>query len=178
MSDSSPHTRIVSGLELHDTVVVERILNARRDVWIATADLKDMHIRRGGQFKPVLAVFDELAARGVHFRIVHSALPSRPFQTTLDSFPRLTGGHLELQICPRSHWKIVVVDGEFAYWGSANFTGAGLGAKSERRRNLEIGSISEEAAVVRQVAHLFDAFWMGQHCEFCALRANCPDPIV
>lgn len=178
MSETLPNFRVVSGLELHDTVVEEQIVNAQHEVWIATADLKDMHIRRAGRFKPVLGVFDEMATRGVHFRIVHSALPSRPFRATLETFPRLTGGHLELQICPRAHWKIVVVDGKFAYWGSANFTGAGLGARNAHRRNLEIGSISHDAAVVRQVADLFDTFWMGQHCQGCALRTDCPDPIT
>ena len=111
MSETLPNFRVVSGLELHDTVVEEQIVNAQHEVWIATADLKDMHIRRAGRFKPVLGVFDEMATRGVHFRIVHSALPSRPFRATLETFPRLTAGHLELQICPRAHWKIVVVDG-------------------------------------------------------------------
>ena len=36
---------------------------------------------------------------------------------------------MELQICPRCHWKMVIVDGRLGYTGSANFTGAGLGAK-------------------------------------------------
>ena len=97
MSENS--YRVVTGAALHEAVIVERLLEAKRQVWIATADLKDMHVRRGSRFSPILAVFDEMASRGVEFRIVHSALPSRPFRQTLESYPRLTGGALELQVC-------------------------------------------------------------------------------
>ena len=85
---------------------------------------------------------------------------------------------MELQVCPRSHWKVVVVDGTFGYLGSANFTGAGLGAKSPRKRNLELGVTSREPDFVQQLAALFDAFWIGELCRDCALRGRCPDPIA
>jgi len=32
-------------------------------------------------------------------------------------------------------------------------------------------------AFVRQLAALFDAFWIGEHCKECSFRAPCPDPI-
>lgn len=172
-----PATRLLSGAELHQAVIVERVLEARSHVWIATADLKDMHVRAGRRFRPVLAAFDDLAERGVSFRIVHSALPSRPFRETLEGYPRLTAGALELQVCPRSHWKIVLVDGTFAYCGSANFTGAGLGAKSVHKRNLETGTVSTDPQWVRRLEQLFDSFWIGEHCDDCRLRAQCPDPV-
>lgn len=168
---------LLSGPELHQAVVLDRLLEARQQVWLATADLKDMHIKRGRRFTPVLEVFDEMAARGVGFRIIHAALPTRAFRTTLESFPRLTGGALELQICSRSHWKMLIVDGSFAYLGSANFTGAGLGARATNRRNFELGMASEDPALVQRLQALFDEFWMGSHCESCKLRARCPDPI-
>ena len=85
---------------------------------------------------------------------------------------------MELQICPRSHWKLVIVDDRFAYCGSANFTGAGLGLKHEDKRNLELGVITRDHNVVSHLADKFDRFWMGGHCEQCRLRELCPDPIV
>jgi phosphatidylserine/phosphatidylglycerophosphate/cardiolipin synthase-like enzyme len=158
-------------------VVEEGLLAARSHVWIATADLKDMHVRRGRRYRPILELFDEMAQRGVSFRVVHAALPSRPFRETLESYPRLTSGALELQICPRSHWKMLIVDHAFAYLGSANFTGAGLGARSERRRNLEIGIATRDPAWIAELAETFDRFWIGEHCDDCALRDRCPDPV-
>lgn len=164
--------------ELHTRVIQEAVLMAEDYVWIATANLKDMHIPMAGKrFRPILEVFDNLAQKGVTFRIVHSDLPSRSFRRTLERFPRLTGGALELQICPRSHWKMVIVDGKQAYCGSANFTGAGLGAKGEHRRNLELGLFSSSAEWVHRLQSLFDGFWMGSRCSRCAYRKKCPDPI-
>ena len=72
---------------------------------------------------------------------------------------------------------MVIVDGEVAYSGSANFTGAGLGAKGEGRRNLELGMLTRDPEWVGRFISLFDSFWMGEHCRGCGLRRICPDPI-
>jgi hypothetical protein len=169
---------LLAGARLHTRVIQEAVLTAEDYVWIATANLKDMHVPLAGKrYRPILEVFDLMAQKGVTFRIVHSDLPSRSFRKTLERFPRLTGGALELQICPRSHWKMVVVDGQKAYCGSANFTGAGLGAKGERRRNLELGLFTTSREWVLELQSLFDGFWMGGYCTECAYRKKCPDPI-
>lgn len=177
MAVASSAIRVLHDSELHEAVIEEQVMNARETVWIATADLKDMHVRAGRRFRPILDVFDDMAARGVGFRIVHSALPSRHFRATLEGFPRLTGEAMELQVCPRSHMKLVIVDGRFGYCGSANFTGAGLGAKSARKRNLEVGVVSTDQGWVRQLIALFDRFWIGEYCDDCGLRDLCPDPV-
>ena len=174
---NSCNVEILSGAELHRRVIEEAVLGAEKYVWIATANLKDMHVRIRGRFRPVLEVFDRMANDGVTFRIIHSDLPSRLFRNTLERFPRLTGGAVELQICPRSHCKMVIVDGLSAYCGSANFTGAGLGARHEHKRNLEVGVFSTEPQWVGRLQSWFDAFWIGTHCDKCAFRRQCPDPI-
>ena len=169
--------QLLTGSELHQVVIQDYLLNANSYVWIATADLKDMHVRCGKKYKPVLQVFDSMAASGVAFRIVHSALPSKFFRRTLEEYPRLSGGGVELQICPRSHMKLILVDGIFGYCGSANFTGAGLGAKSENKRNLEVGVVSTAPTWVGKLESVFDRFWIGVHCDECRLRESCPDPV-
>ena len=173
----NPEIDVLTGLELHRQVIQNAVLNADHYVWIATANLKDMHISKGRSYRPILETFDDMAGQGISFRIVHSDLPSRPFRKTLDRFPRLIEGSLELQICQRSHWKMVIVDGRFAYLGSANFTGAGLGAKGELKRNLELGITSSDPILVSRLIDLFDTFWMGTYCSDCARRKNCADPI-
>ena len=170
-------SEIVTGFDLHDRVIMKKVLTATRTVWIATANLKDMHIATARGFKPILEVFDQMAQGGVVFRIIHAETPSKPFRDTLEQCRDLLAGGLELQICPRSHWKMVIVDGRFAYLGSANFTGAGLGVKNPRRRNLELGVITEELDWVKHLEALFDSFWIGEHCRECAFVDECPDPI-
>jgi phosphatidylserine/phosphatidylglycerophosphate/cardiolipin synthase-like enzyme len=173
----NPEIELLTGTELHRQVVQEAILNANIYVWIATANLKDMHIPAARGYKPILDVFNGMAGQGISFRIIHSDLPSRPFRKTLDRFPLLIEGALELQICPRSHWKMVIVDGRFVYLGSANFTGAGLGAKGELKRNLELCITSYDPILVSKVTDLYDTFWIGTYCMDCAWYKNCPDPI-
>jgi phosphatidylserine/phosphatidylglycerophosphate/cardiolipin synthase-like enzyme len=171
-------TEIVTGVELHDRVIVDKVLTAERTVWIATANLKDMHIAMARGFKPVLEAFEQMSKAGVHFRVIHAETPSRHFRDTLEQCRELLAGGLELQICPRSHWKMVIVDNRFAYLGSANFTGAGLGIKKPERRNIELGVITEDRVWVDRLATLFDNFWIGEHCRDCAYKKECSDPIV
>jgi phosphatidylserine/phosphatidylglycerophosphate/cardiolipin synthase-like enzyme len=168
---------LLFGAELYDRVVRDALLGAKRRVWIATANLKDLHLPTGRGFEPILKTFEGMAASGVRFRVIHSDLPSRPFRDTLERLPELLAGGLELQVCPRSHWKMALVDGSFAYVGSANFTGAGLGARKAARRNLELGVVTDREDWIRRLEHLFDSFWMGGFCDDCAFRSRCPDPI-
>ena len=74
--------------------------------------------------------------------------------------------------------KCVIVDGTRAFLGSANLTGAGLGAKNENRRNFESGILSDESEIVAGVMEQFDEIWMGAKCDACQRRAYCADPIA
>lgn len=162
---------------IHQRVIEDVVLEARQRVWIATANLKDMHIKNRRGYKPILAKFEQMARNGVTFRVIHSDTPTKNFRNSLDDYPYLIK-HMELQICIRNHWKIVLVDGRWAYFGSANFTGAGLGAKSPNRRNLEVGALLQNEKEVNKLESMFDQFWMGDHCSNCGLRKICPDPIT
>jgi phosphatidylserine/phosphatidylglycerophosphate/cardiolipin synthase-like enzyme len=170
-------TKLIFHRDIYTEVVENALLQAKKTVWIATADLKDIHIKMARGYKPVLSQFETMAKRGVRFRIIHAKIPSAPFRKTLESLPALVKGGLELQICPRSHWKMVIVDGVSAYMGSANFTGAGIGVRSKNRRNHEVGLITSNPELVKQMSEQFDSFWMGELCETCSLKSDCPDPI-
>lgn len=164
---------LLSGTGLYREVVLGKLSHARESVFIATANVKDMHV----EGRSVTALFVELAARGVELRILHAELPSRPFRRSFDKRRSLTSGGLALKICPRVHFKAVIVDGAWAYLGSANLTGAGLGAKSESRRNFELGFCTEDFDTVDRAKALFEAVWNGDECGACRLRRICPDPI-
>ena len=125
----------------------------------------------------MLEVFDELCARGVELRMLHAELPSRPFRAAFDRKRALVRGGLELKICPRVHFKAVLIDAAWVYLGSANLTGAGLGAKGDARRNFELGFCTEDFAVIDRVSALFQAVWSGAECGACKLREVCPDPL-
>jgi len=168
---------LLSGFELYQEVVLRRLVNARESVWISTANVKAMFIEHGGAFRSVVEVFEALAARGVDLRLLHAELPSRPFRAAFDRSQGLIQGGLALRICPRVHFKAVIVDGAWAYLGSANLTGAGLGAKGVDRRNFELGFVTEDFEVIDRVGALYESIWKGAECANCKLRRVCPDPL-
>ena len=69
----------------------------------------------------------------------------------------------------------MVTDGEFAYSGSANLTGAGMGGRSGDKRNFEGGIITDRARIVEKIMEQFDAVWRGEHCRTCKRKKFCAD---
>jgi phosphatidylserine/phosphatidylglycerophosphate/cardiolipin synthase-like enzyme len=161
------------------------IAGARVSVWISTANVKGLRVeapagiraRARRAYVSVLELFAGLASRGVELRLLHAGLPSRAFRADLARQPGLAAGGLSMRRCPRVHLKMIAVDGEKLYLGSANFTGAGLGAKSDRRRNFEAGVLTDDDLLLDEMQGTFDAIWTGRECGRCALRSVCPAPI-
>ena len=194
--------RFVSGRGHYETVI-DAVQKARTSLWIATANLKELMVedtrwslrrrRRGSaSYRSIIEVFDELVAAGVEIRLMHAALPSGPFRAELArhaglAFPRAAAaplrivggerGRFEMRLCPRVHLKAVIVDGEFLYLGSANWTGAGLGVKGAGRRNFELGMVTDDALLLDDVQEIFDRIWRGAECAACKLRDVCPRPL-
>jgi phosphatidylserine/phosphatidylglycerophosphate/cardiolipin synthase-like enzyme len=177
----------------HYERVVRATMEAKRSVWIATANLKELMVedhraapgrrrtmRTSGAgraaYRSILDVFDELAGRGVELRILHAGSPSRAFREALARNPRL-GRTLVLRACPRVHFKTVIVDGAFVYVGSANWTGAGLGAKGAGRRNFELGFAGSDDGLLDRAQEMLDGIWRGAACGGCKLRDVCPAPL-
>ena len=172
----------------HYEQVTQAVLEARHSVWIATANLKELMVedpnvrpgrRRGrrGSFRSVLEVFGELAEAGLELRLLHASPPSRPFRKSFDAQPALVSGGLEMRMCPRVHLKTVVVDARLAYLGSANWTGAGLGAKGDGRRNFEMGIVTSDEATIDTIQDRYDRIWRGAECADCRLRDECEMPL-
>jgi len=174
----------------HYERVIQAVLAAHTSVWIATANVKELMVEDGraapgrsrtlrrGSYVSVLARLDELAARGVELRLLHAELPSRPFREQLAHHPRLVDRGLALRRCPRVHLKVVIIDGELLYLGSANWTGAGLGAKGTGRRNFELGIVTSDPPLLDQVQSLYERIWTGGECAACRLHDVCPGPLA
>lgn len=160
-------------------VLSEVVPTAKRFLWIATADLKDLHVQGAGKrFVPFVGVLAGLVAEGVEVRLIHAKEPGPRFRADFDRHPELVEGEgFERILCPRMHMKVIIVDGRIAYFGSANLTGAGIGSKSENRRNFEAGWLTDEADKVAELMEFFDTFYLGDHCVKCGRREHCPDPI-
>jgi phosphatidylserine/phosphatidylglycerophosphate/cardiolipin synthase-like enzyme len=160
--------------EIYERVILAEIPKSRKFLWLATSDLKDLYIHKGRKMVPFLELLSDLAAEGVSIRLLHAKEPGPAFREDFDKYPGLIEG-LEQILCPRVHFKTIVVDGRFAYSGSANLTGAGLGAKSAQRRNFESGFLTDDKELIARIMNQFDAVWMGLHCGKCGRKKFCAD---
>lgn len=161
----------------HYTEVLERAMKAKQTLWIGTADIKDLYVVKGRSEKPFLAVLSDLLGKGVNVRIIHAKEPGPAFREDFDQYPRLAS-MLERVLCPRVHFKLIIIDQSVCYIGSANLTGAGMGMKSPSRRNFEAGVLTDEPELVMAACEEFDKVWRGSECKKCKRREHCPDPIA
>jgi phosphatidylserine/phosphatidylglycerophosphate/cardiolipin synthase-like enzyme len=181
----SARVSLVTDRGHYDGVVIGALSKAQVSVWIGTANLKDLHLeapigtvaRARGRFVSITECFEDLARRGVEIRILHASVPSGPFRESLARRSDLRKPLFEMRACPRVHLKMIAVDGAYLYIGSANFTGAGLGARGEGRRNFEMGLSTDDDVLLDAAQARFDAIWTGKECKGCRLRDVCPGPL-
>ena len=169
--------QLLVGADLYSHVVQQRMLKAKTSIWISTANVKAMMVEQAGSFVPLVEALAGLARRGVETRLLHAEKPSRPFLAALEQHARALGKRLEMRVCPRVHFKLVLVDGNWAYLGSANLTGAGLGAKDQNRRTFEVGFGTDDSDVIDHASALFMSIWDGAECAQCKLYDLCPKPL-
>lgn len=168
-------TQFIFGSD-HYNKVLSRVASVKRSLWIGTADIKDLYVKVGTQTKPFLAVLAQLIKKGVEIRLIHAKEPGPAFREDFDKYPALFEG-LERALCPRVHFKILIFDGQVAYIGSANLTGAGIGMKGDGTRNFEAGILTDDPKLVEQAMNQFDEVWIGKHCKTCKRKDFCGDPI-
>lgn len=161
----------------HYNIVIEKARGTKSLLWIGTADIKDLHVKTGLNTEPFLGVIADLITKGVEVRLIHAKEPGQAFREDFDKYPVLHS-MLERVLCPRVHFKIIILDSQFAYIGSANLTGAGMGMKSSNRRNFEAGIFTDETSLVESAMEQFDAVWRGEHCKKCGRKNFCSDPII
>lgn len=171
---SQGYTTYITDRYIYEQVILKEVPKTSKYLWIATSDIKDMYVSQRNRRVPFLQVLSNLLDQGILIRLLHAKEPGKNFRVDFDRYPALVHG-LERMLCPRVHFKSIIIDGKFVYSGSANLTGAGLGAKSSARRNFEGGIISTDPHFVKPVMEQFDQVWMGSHCRNCGRKKICPD---
>ena len=158
-------------------VVLEGIASAKVSIDVMTADFKAMLVptdRGTRRAKSIVQLLRDLAASGVEIRLLHAGVPS---SAALRELRRALPRGLTIRRCPRLHTKTVIVDSRAMYLGSANLTGAGLGAKGDKKRNFEMGIWTSSSALIEAVLEQFNDLWEGRPCGTCGRRDVCPVPL-
>ena len=167
-------TEIITDADIYRQVILGRIPKTKDFLWLGTSDLKDLYVDKNGRMVPFLEILSDLAERKISIRLIHAKEPGPAFRRDFDRYPNLIS-RVERILCPRVHFKSVVIDGRFAYTGSANLTGAGMGAKGPNRRNFEAGIITTDKKMIDKIMQQFDEVWMGKHCKKCQRKPYCAD---
>ena len=168
--------QLVVDAEHFQRVIREGICTARVSIDVMTADFKAMLVPTLGTrgAKSIVQILRSKADAGVEIRLLHAGVPSA---SALMELRKALPERLTIRRCPRLHSKAVILDAARMYLGSANLTGAGLGAKSDGRRNFEMGFWTTDSGVIDQVLNEFNALWEGRHCKTCQRRDVCPVPL-
>ncbi len=168
----------------YEELIVRAVTQAQVSVWISTANLKTMMVeapigsraRASGRYVSFFETLGELSRRGVDVCILHASPPSGPLKRELIRLAKNASG-IKMRQCPRVHLKMIAVDGKLLYLGSANLTGAGLGAKGDGRRNFEMGILTDSEAMLDAAQERFDRIWRGRECGSCTMRRDCDKPL-
>ena len=157
-------------------IVLGGICQATVSIDIMTADFKAMLVPDGSsrRAKSIVEIFRKLATKGVEIRLLHAGVPSA---SALIELKNALPDRLTIRRCPRLHSKAIILDSRQMYLGSANLTGAGLGAKGDHRRNFELGVWTADSAAIDAVANEFNDLWEGRHCKSCQRKDVCPVPL-
>jgi phosphatidylserine/phosphatidylglycerophosphate/cardiolipin synthase-like enzyme len=168
---------LIAGPAHFQRIVRDGICQAKVSIDIMTADFKAMLVPRaglGGRAPSIIQVMRSLATRGVEIRLLHSGVPS---SAALRELKRTLPRGLTIRRCPRLHAKCVIVDARQMYLGSANLTGAGLGAKGDGKRNFELGFWTQSLPLIDAALEQFNHLWEGRPCDACRRKDICPIPL-
>ncbi len=166
--------RLIRHSEHFEQVVRQGILTARMSLDVMTADFKAMLIPNGRSAVSIVEHLRRLADKGVEIRLLHAGTPSA---AALRELARALPGNLTIRRCPRLHAKAIIVDCQSMYLGSANLTGAGLGAKGPEKRNFEMGIWTQATELIDPVLEEFNTLWEGRACKNCRRKEVCPVPL-
>ncbi len=73
-------TKFITDKAIYDCVVQKMVTEANRYLWIGTADIKDMYVKRGNKMIPFLGVLSDLIEKGVTVRLLHAKEPGANFR--------------------------------------------------------------------------------------------------
>jgi phosphatidylserine/phosphatidylglycerophosphate/cardiolipin synthase-like enzyme len=175
-STATGSVELVINAQHFSRIVQAGILKAKISVDIQTADFKAMLVPEATtrQAPSIVEHFRRLADRGVEIRLLHAGTPS---SAALRELRQKLPQNLTIRRCPRLHAKTVIIDSASMYLGSANLTGAGLGAKADGKRNFELGIWTHSSDLIDAVLEQFNTLWEGRHCPTCRRKEICPVPL-
>lgn len=165
----------------HYEEVIQRICLAKSSIKILTGDFKRFRLKpsveQGDNYNdgtPFIKFLIEKAEKGVTVQILCSR-PSKYFAEELENYYQEmeSSDNFEYVYCIRNHAKVIIVDDELAYVGSANVTPAGLGQGIISPGNFEAGILTNNPELVGSISDFFAMVWDANSCKGCHRADQC-----
>ena len=165
----------------HYEEVIQRICLAKSSIKILTGDFKRFRLKpsveQGDNYNdgtPFIKSLIEKAEKGVTVQILCSR-PSKYFAEELENYYQEmeSSDNFEYVYCIRNHAKVIIVDDELAYVGSANVTPAGLGQGIISPGNFEAGILTNNPELVASIRDFFAMVWDANSCKGCHRADQC-----
>ena len=155
-----------------DEIINNGLLKARKYVWITGAKANDFivvneHTKEGEQITQKIY---QMAQRGVEFKFILAPHEkTKAYKNTKTFYQKLKDTkNIEFGFCYDMHMKVILVDGTWMYFGSANLTGAGIGSRTRKgKNNFEIGTITIDEKVINAIEYQLQEIWNGNECREC-----------
>lgn len=166
----------------HYDEVIERIRNARRSIVVMIANFKKFRLKpaKGKNYNdgtPFLKMLIEKAKSGVSVKALCSSTSYGMDQELEMYYDKKAPKTFQYKQCVRSHIKMIIIDDCYAYIGSANVTGAGLGQGNYTPGNFEMGILTTDPGIIDKAKNEFEAIWNGNYCKNCHRRDACVKPM-
>ncbi len=165
----------------HYEEVIQRICLAKSSIKILTGDFKRFRLKpseeQGLNYNdgtPFIKLLIEKARQGTSVQILCSR-PSKSFAEELENYYQEMERpeNFEYVFCIRNHAKVVIIDDEIAYVGSANVTPAGLGQGLISPGNFEAGILTNNSELVSSISDFFAMVWDANSCIGCHRADQC-----
>ncbi len=153
-------------------IINNGLLKAQKYVWISGAKVGDFivvneHTKEAEQLTKKVY---QMTQRGVKFKFILAPHEkTKAYKNTQTFYQKLQGvDNIEFAFCYNMHMKVILVDGTWMYFGSANLTGAGIGSRTRKgKNNFEIGTITIDQRAIEPIEVQLQDIWNGSECIGC-----------
>ncbi len=73
-------TEFIKDREIYKKVISGLIPKAKKFLWLATADLKDLHVDKNGEIVPFLEILSDVVKKNIEIRLLHAKEPGPAFR--------------------------------------------------------------------------------------------------
>ena len=80
-------TEFIKDREIYERVISDLVPQTKEFLWLATADLKDLHVDKNGKKVPFLEILSDLVKKNVEIRLLHAKEPGPVFRKDFDRYP-------------------------------------------------------------------------------------------